>query len=260
MLLRGKTAIVTGGGRGIGRAIALRFAAEGAAVLVTARTVSEIEAVSAEIGRAGGKAIAVAADVSREEDCRRIVETARHELAPVDILVNNAGIFGPVEPVEQISPRDWDRVLAVNLRGAFLLARLVLPEMYERRSGVILNISSMAAKAALACNAPYAASKAGLAALTRSLAAEATRKGVRVNAICPGIVAETRMSKELGLELARHAAQPAKKLLADALEGTLLGRAVKAEEVAALAVFLVSDEAAVITGQAVNADGGVIFD
>src|ERR1700693_5099833 len=160
MPLKDQVAVITGGGRGIGRAIARRFAAEGAAVLVTARTASEIELVANEIRQAGGQAQSFAADVSRPEDCEKIVAAARRHFGRVDILVNNAGIFGPVRPAVEITPEEWNDVLAINLSGAFFLSRLVLPEMCARGSGVVLNISSVAAKAAFGMNAPYATSKA----------------------------------------------------------------------------------------------------
>ena len=204
MLLQDRVAIVTGGGRGIGRAIALRFAAEGARVFVTARTSAELEAVVREIGVAGGQAAFVAANVSGPADCRKIVDGAREAFGGLHILVNNAGIYGPALPTEEITPEEWDEVLGVNLRGPFLLARLVLSEMYKQGSGVIINVVSIAAKAAFAMNGPYAASKAGLIGLTRTLAAEGGRKGVRVNAISPGPVPETKMSQELGNALAKH--------------------------------------------------------
>ena len=259
MRLEGQVSIVTGGGRGIGRAIAKRFAAEGAAVLLTARSAGEIEAVAREIRAAGGRAAALAADVSREDDCARIVHAAKEQFGRIDILVNNAGIFGPVKPVEEISPAEWDEALAINLRSAFLLSRLVLPEMYARGSGTILNISSLAAKAAFAWEAPYATSKAGLLGLTRCLAAEGARKGVRVNAICPGPVFETKMSKELGLELSRRMGKDPKKQVEEFANTVLQGRGQTATEIAAAAVFLVSSEASAITGQAVNVDGGISF-
>ncbi len=126
------------------------------------------------------------------------MNSARKAFGAIHILVNNAGVLGPVNPVEKITPAEWDDVMAVNLRGPFLLSRLVLSEMYERGSGAILNIVSIAAKAAFQLNAPYAASKAGLIGLTHTLAAEAARKGVRVNALSPGPVPETKMSQELG--------------------------------------------------------------
>src|SRR6202521_4716968 len=173
MRLEGKIAVVTGGGRGIGRAIARQFAREGAAVLVTARTEAEIRKVAAEISASGGKAAFVAADVSRETDCRQILAAAEGQLGAVNILVNNAGDYGPVKPVEEISPEEWDRVIAVHLRGAFLLTRLVLPGMYQRTSGAIVNISSLSAKSAFSWGSPYAAAKAGTLGRTRWTRAEA---------------------------------------------------------------------------------------
>jgi len=177
----------------------------------------------------------------------------------VDILVNNAGVLGPVLPVEEISPEEWDAALAANLKSAFLMSRLVLPGMIERGRGAILNISSVAAKMAFGLNSAYAASKAGLLALTRALAAENGRKGIRVNALCPGPVPETRMSQELGARLAtRFGATPA-EILEGAAKGILQGRPQTVDEVAAAAVFLCSEQASAITGQAVNVDGGMTF-
>ena len=259
MLLKGQVAVVTGGGRGIGRAISTRFAGEGAKAVVVARTMGEIESVASEIIAAGGRAAAVQADVSREEDCQRIVATAREKFGAVHILVNNAGDYGPVKPVEEISPAEFDQVIAVHLRGAFLLTRLVLPEMYQRGSGVILNISSLSAKLAFHWGSPYAAAKAGILGLTRVTAAEGARKGVRVNAICPGPVTETQMSKELGQVLAERMRVSKEEQLAGFLEGILQGRGQTAGEIAAAALFLVSDQASAITGQALNVDGGAAF-
>lgn len=259
MLLEGQVAVVTGSGRGIGRAMARRFAAEGAAVVVASRTATEVEGVAAEIEKHGGRAAGLAADVSREVDCARIVSAARERFGAVHILVNNAGFYGPVKPIEEITPQEWDEVMAVHLRAAFLLTRLVLPEMYARRSGAILNISSISAKAAFAWGSPYTAAKAGVLGLTRVVAAEAARKGVRVNALCPGPVTETRMSKDLGRVLAERMGVTLEKQLAGFLEGVLQGRAQTADEVAAAALFLVSNQASAITGQALNVDGGMVF-
>jgi len=259
LLLNGKVAIVTGGGRGIGRVIAKKFAAEGARVVVSARTEGEIRQVAAEIRSAGGEAEAVAADVSREAECERIVETAQSSFGAIHVLVNNAGVYGPVRPVEKISPREWDEVIAVNLRGPFLLSRLVLPEMYRQGEGAIVNITSIAAKAAFQLNSPYAASKAGLIGLTHTLAAEAARKGVRVNAISPGPVPETKMSQDLGRKLAEYFQADNEKLFQGMLQGILQGRPQTAEEIAAAALFLVSDQSSAITGQTLNVDGGMAF-
>jgi NAD(P)-dependent dehydrogenase (short-subunit alcohol dehydrogenase family) len=259
MLLTGKVAVITGGGRGIGRAISRKFASEGAAVVVAARTTSEIETVAQEIRDAGGRASAVRTDVADEQQCGHLVRTAEAQYGRIDILVNNAGEYGPVKPVEEILPAEWDRVIAVHLRGAYLLTRLVLPGMYVRGAGVILNISSLSAKAAFAWGAPYAAAKAGLLGLTRVTAAESARKGVRVNALCPGPVTETKMSQELGQTLATRLGVTPEQQLRDFLNTILQGRGQTADEIAAAALFLCSDQASAITGQAVNVDGGAAF-
>jgi NAD(P)-dependent dehydrogenase (short-subunit alcohol dehydrogenase family) len=259
MLLKEKVAVITGGGRGIGRAIALKFAGEGAMVVVAARTKGEIEAVAKEVRDAGGRATAVSADVADENQCAHLIHAATAEFGHVDILVNNAGDYGPVKPVEEIIPSEWDRVVAVHLRGAYLLTRLVLPEMYARGSGAILNISSLSAKSAFAWGSPYAAAKAGMLGLTRVVAAEAARKGVRVNAICPGPVTETKMSKDLGHVLAERLGVSEEEQLKGFLNTILQGRGQTAEEVAAAALFLCSPQAAAITGQSLNVDGGAAF-
>ena len=259
VLLTGKVAIVTGAGRGIGRAIARRFAAEGAAVVLTARTGAELEPAAKEIEGGGGRATFVVADVSSDEDCRRIADVATKAFGAVHILVNNAGVYGPVKAAEEIRPEEWDEVMAVNLRGPFQLARAVLPAMYAQRCGAIVNIVSVAAKAAFGWNAPYAASKAGLVALTRTLAAEAASKGVRVNAVSPGPVPETIMSQELGRKLAEYFKGDPKEMFAQMLKGILQGRPQTAEEIAAAVAFLASDESSAITGQTLNVDGGMAF-
>ncbi len=259
MLLAEKVAVITGGGRGIGRAIALKFAAQGAAVIVAARTKSEIEGVAQEVGKAGGRAAAVPADVAEEKDCERLIQEAVSQFGRIDILVNNAGEYGPVKPVEEITPAEWDRVVAVHLRGAYLLTRLVLPGMYARGIGVILNISSLSAKSAFGWGSPYAAAKAGMLGLTRVAAAEAARKGVRVNAICPGPVTETKMSKDLGQTLAERLGVSKEDQLSGFLNTILQGRGQTANEIAEAALFLCSDQASAITGQALNVDGGAAF-
>ncbi len=259
MKLEGKVALITGGGRGIGRAIALRFAREGAAVMVTSRTASELEKVVQEIARAGGKAANMAADVARESDVQKVVTATRSQLGPIDVLVNNAGIYGPLDTVENISPEDFDQVLAVNLRSAFLFTRLVIPEMKKRKAGTIINISSVSGKHAFAFNAAYGASKAGLLALTRTVAAEAAMDGVRVNALCPGVTENTRMYEELGEKLTAKLAVSLEELEKSTRESILLRRPLRPEEVAGAALFLASQDSSAITGQAINVDGGSVF-
>jgi 3-hydroxybutyrate dehydrogenase len=259
MLLKDRVALITGSGRGIGRAIAHLFAKEGAAVFLTARTEKELSATAAEISSRGGRAGYATADLSREADGRGVIAAAREKFGRIDILVNNAGHYGPVVPVEDYPLAEFDKVIAVHLRAAFLLTKLVLPEMYARRSGAILNVSSLSAKAAYSLGSAYAAAKAGMLGLTRVTAAEAARKGVRVNAICPGPVTETQMSKELGAILAKRIGVSAEEQLAVFLNGLLQGRAQTAEEIAQAALFLCSEQSSAMTGQSINVDGGVAF-
>jgi NAD(P)-dependent dehydrogenase (short-subunit alcohol dehydrogenase family) len=192
-------------------------------------------------------------------ECAQVVLAARKKFHHVDILVNNAGHYGPVVPVEDYPLAEFDNVIAIHLRAAFLLSQLVLPDMYARGSGVILNISSLSAKSAFAWGSAYAAAKAGMLGLTRATAAEAARKGVRVNALCPGPVTETVMSKKLGEALAKKMGVRPKKQLEGFLSTLLQGRAQTADEIAKAALFLCSDQSSAITGQSINVDGGAAF-
>jgi 3-hydroxybutyrate dehydrogenase len=259
MVFKSQVALITGSGRGIGRAIARLFASEGASIFLTARTYTELTATAKEISENGGNVHQIAADLADEADCERIVAEAHAKFGRIDILVNNGGHYGPVVPVEDYPLAEFDRVIAVHLRAAFLLSKLVLPEMYARGSGVILNISSLSAKAAFPWGSAYAAAKAGMLGLTRIAAAEAARKGVRVNAICPGPVTETRMSKELGNTLAEKLGVSPEEQLAGFLNTILQGRGQTADEVARAALFLCSGQSSAITGQSINVDGGAAF-
>src|SRR5262245_58446279 len=259
MFLQNQVALITGSGRGIGRAIAKLFAKEGAAVFLTARTESQLSSVAQEIIDCGGRAALLAGDLAKDSDCRAIFGKARSTFGRVDILINNGGHYGPVVPVEDYPMEEFDRVIAVHLRAAFLLSQLALPGMYERQHGVIVNISSISAKAAYSWGSAYAAAKAGLLGLTRYSAAEAARKGVRVNAICPGPVTETVMSKELGAELAAKLNVSEAEQLAGFLNAILQGRGQAAGEIAQAVLLLCSEQASAITGQSINVDGGAVF-
>jgi 3-hydroxybutyrate dehydrogenase len=259
MILQGQTALVTGSGRGIGRAIAQLFAKEGASVFLCARSQDQLASTAEEISHRGGQVAFATANVAIEDDCRRIVDAAREKFGPVTILVNNAGHYGPVVPVEEYPLADFDEVIAVHLRAAFLLSQLVLPEMYEHEHGVILNISSLSAKSAFPWGSAYAAAKAGMLGLTRVTAAEGARKGVRVNAICPGPVTETVMSQELGATLARKTGVSSEEQLAGFLQSILQGRGQTADEIAHAALFLCSNASSAMTGQSINVDGGAAF-
>jgi NAD(P)-dependent dehydrogenase (short-subunit alcohol dehydrogenase family) len=264
MHLKNRVALITGSGRGIGRAIARLFAEEGASVFLTARTEGQLASTAKEVNAlrsssASPVAEFLAADIAMETDCRRVFAAAREKFGRVDILVNNAGHYGPVVPVEEYPLADFDNVIAVHLRAAFLLSHLALPEMYARGSGVILNISSLSAKSAFAWGSAYAAAKAGMLGLTRVTAAEAARKGVRVNALCPGPVTETEMSKDLGATLAKKLGVDPKAQLEGFLTTILQGRGQTPAEIARAALFLCSDQSSAITGQSINVDGGAAF-
>jgi NAD(P)-dependent dehydrogenase (short-subunit alcohol dehydrogenase family) len=259
MLLNNKVALITGSGRGMGRAMAKLFALEGASVFLSARTEHELARTAKEIAEAGSKVAYVTADLSQESDCSRVVAAAREKFGRVDILVNNAGHYGPVVPVEEYPLEEFDKVIAVHLRAAFILSKLVLPEMYARKSGAILNISSLSAKSAFGWGSAYTAAKAGLLGLTRVMAAEASRQSVRVNAICPGPVTETEMSKELGKTLAEKLGVSPEEQLKGFLSSLLQGRGQTAMEIAQAALFLCSDMSTAIVGQSINVDGGAAF-
>jgi 3-oxoacyl-[acyl-carrier protein] reductase len=259
MLLPNKVALITGSGRGIGRATAKLFAQQGASVFLSARTESELAATAREITSANGKAAYIPADLTHESDCSHLISAARDKFGRIDILVNNAGHYGPVVPVEEYPLEEFDKVLAVHLRAAFLLSKLVLPEMYARKSGVILNISSLSAKSAFGWGSAYAAAKAGLLGLTRVMAAEASRQGVRINAICPGPVTETEMSKQLGNTLAQKLGVSPEEQLKGFLNSILQGRGQTAMEIAQAALFLCSDMLSAMVGQSINVDGGAAF-
>jgi NAD(P)-dependent dehydrogenase (short-subunit alcohol dehydrogenase family) len=267
-LLQNKVALITGSGRGIGRATAKLFASEGARIFLTARSEAELQSAAVEINQLAATrgdaatnitAAYLTADLSRTDDCTRVFTEARNRFGRVDILINNAGHYGPVVPVEEYPLDDFESVINVHLRAAFLLTKAALPEMYERNYGVILNISSLSAKSAFGWGSAYAAAKAGMLGLTRVTAAEAARKGVRVNALCPGPVTETEMSKELGATLAKRLNISPEVQLAGFLNTILQGRGQTADEIARAALFLCSDHSSAITGQSINVDGGAAY-
>jgi NAD(P)-dependent dehydrogenase (short-subunit alcohol dehydrogenase family) len=255
MSLANQVAIVTGGGNGIGRAIALRLACEGADVVIAARRQATLEECAAAVRAQGRKALPMVTDVSREDDVNALAKKALEAFGRIDILVNNAGIIGPTAPVVSVKRADWDEVMAINLTGAYLCSKAVLPDMIARRSGKIINISSVAGKVAYALRSPYAVSKWGMIGLTLTLAQEAGPSNIQVNVICPGPVAGERMRRVIehrAAELGRPAAEVARIYVED----TALKRMATEEDVAALVAFLASSEADNITGQAIDVSAG----
>lgn len=239
--LSGMTAIVTGASRGIGRAIAIALAGEGAQVAVNYRA-REQEALGAceEIRKLGSRAAAIQADVSISGDVARMAEKVEEELGPPDILVNNAGTAGR-QPIDEIAESDWDEVLAVNLKSAFLVTQAVLPGMLTRRRGRIINISSAAAQIGGVVGPHYAASKAGIIGLSHYYASHFAKEGITVNAIAPGPVS-TEMAA--GLKLLTPDVIPVHRF------GTV-------DEIAMVAVMLACN--GYITGQTINVNGGRYF-
>jgi len=237
--LTGRVALVTGAGRGIGRAIALALAAEGADVVVNyrERAADALEAVE-EIRGTGRRAIAVQADVSRAEEVRRMVDEIDRHLGQVDVLVNNAGI-ARVQRAEEISEQDWDEVLTVNLKSCFLVSQAVLPGMRARRWGRLIFLSSVAAQLGGVVGPHYAASKAGIVGLSHGYATQLAKEGITSNAIAPALI-ETEM---VTLNLA---ARP---------DRVPIGRFGRVGETAAVAVMLARN--AFITGQTINVNGGM---
>lgn len=248
--LKGKVAIVTGGGSGIGRAIVLALAHEGGLVAVLGRRREPLDEVVSEVAKAGGQAIAVTADVTRSLDAQRAVEDTEKAFAYVNVLVNNAGALS-VSTVESVTEEEWDRVLATNLKGPFLMSRAALPAMRRAGGGSIINIGSVLGLVAMRDRAAYCASKGGLALLTKAMALDHAKEGIRVNCICPAIV-ETDLVRDLfsKTEEGRQAR--------DARMATLpLGRFGRPNDLAGLAVFLASDESSWMTGTAIPVDGGL---
>ena len=255
MKLQNQTAIVTGGGRGIGREIALALAREGANLVLAARDKQALDSVAGEINQLDHRAVVLQTDVSNESQVAALADFARKEFQRIDILVNNAGVVGPTTPIAKLSKEDWDHVLDVNLTGAFLCSRAVIPQMTSQGSGSIINIASIAGKLAYALRGPYAASKWGMLGLSRTLAQELGPHNIRVNAICPGPVAGERMNAVIEGR-AKELGRSTEDVERTYLEGTALQRMVDPAHVAAAVVFLCSKEGSSITGESIDISCG----
>ena len=254
--LHDRVALITGGGRGIGRAIALAFAREGAHVGVTARTLAELDAVAAEVRALGRKAVAVPCDLRARLEVDAAARLAAEALGPIQILVNNAGIAVSAKLLDTDDAL-WARHLDVNLTGAFYMSRAVLPGMLAARWGRIINVASTAARQGFPYVAAYVASKHGLLGLTRALATEVVTAGITVNAICPGYVA-TDLTWESARRIQARTGRSYEEAVASLAAFSPQRRLVDPDEVAALAVLLASDDGRGVTGQAWNVDGGAV--
>ena len=234
MKLQDKIAIVTGGGRGIGRAIALLYAEQGAKVAISARTAGQVTGVVDEIKTAGGEAIGMTCDVSVEDDVKKMVAETVDAFGGVDILLNNAGITMSV-PLVASDSEQWRRVIEINLLGTFYCSKAVAPILIERGGGRIINMSSRSGKIGHPFLTAYVASKHGVVGFTKALSEELASFNITVNAICPGIV-ETDM-------------------IPDVIREQVGNKIIKPEQIADLALFLASDDASAITGEAINIFG-----
>ena len=248
--LAGKMAVITGGGTGIGQAIALAFAREGARVAVAGRRMEKLQETVQLLRQAGTEALGLECDVTRAGDTERVVKTAEEKFGRVNVLVNNAGTLS-VSTVETISEQDWDLVMTTNVKGPFLMSRAALPAMRRAGGGSIINIGSVLGIAAIRDRAAYCASKGGVTMLTKAMALDHAQDNIRVNCLCPSIV-ESDMTQNLFAET-----EVGRKSRESRLATIPLGRFGKPNDIAGLAVFLASEESSWMTGTVIPVDGGV---
>lgn len=254
-MLSGKVALVTGAERGLGLAISDALVRAGAHVAMLGRGRESLAQTAARLSSGPGEAFALTADVSREAEVIAAFQQLLKRRGRLDLLVNNAGIAGPTAPVAEITLEDWDRVLAVNLTGAFLCAREAAKIMVPAARGKIINISSIAGTKALALRSPYSSSKWGMIGLTRTLALELGPRNVQVNAICPGAVEGERMDRVIESRAKTIGLSP-EEIRKQFVSSTALGRFVNAQDIADLVLFLASPSGDNITGQALEVNAG----
>ena len=259
-----KVAVVTGGGNGIGRAICLAFAGEGANVLVTDIDSQAANSVADEINRSGGQSIGVSMDVTETSEVKDCVKKTMEEYGKIHILVNNAGIEGHRANIWDADARKWRQTIEVHLFGNFNCTRAFLPKILEQKWGRIITMASIQAKQASVQNSAYTVAKHALVGMTRTVAHEVAMAGypeITVNAICPGIVSTDLVLGPKGAlaQIASQYQMPLEQVMAMAKSKCLQNRFLETHEIAAMAVFLASDDARGITGQAINVCGGAIF-
>ncbi|MBI4638613.1 MAG: SDR family oxidoreductase [Candidatus Rokubacteria bacterium] len=254
-LLDGRVAIITGASKGIGRALSHRFAREGASVVCAARSGDLVRETAAQIHAGGGRAIAVVCDAAREESVRALVAAGVEAFGKLDTLVNNAGDGGPTRPIQDYTLEDWFDTLNSCLTSSYLCTRFAVPEMLRAGGGAIVNVSSMAGRRGLAYRVGYCSAKAGQVGMTYGLALELAPHGIRVNAIAPGAVEGDRIDRVIAGQAEARGISVA-EMRRSLVERAPLGRMSSAEDIAALAAFLCSDQARNISGQCVAVTAG----
>ncbi len=256
MRLKDKVAVITGGGSGIGLAITQAFVSEGAIVVIAARTAPKLMEIADSINSHGGRAKAIPTDISDEDQVRQMVAQTLAEYGQIDILVNNAGMAGPTSRIVDMELDKWNEVLAVNLTGSMLCSREVLKDMIPRKSGNIINISSVGGMSGFPMRSPYCVSKMGVIAFTETMAIEAGEYNIRVNCISPAAVKGDRILNATRAK-AEALGVDREEVLARLIKDFSLKRLIEPAEVAAAAVFLASDESSAITGHTLAVNCGL---
>jgi NAD(P)-dependent dehydrogenase (short-subunit alcohol dehydrogenase family) len=257
MELKGQVAIVTGAGRGIGRAIALELGRQGADVVIAEMDQAGGKRTAEEVGALGRRTVAVATDVTSRTDLHAMVDRAKAEFGRIDILVNNAGIYKAAATLD-VTEEHWDAIMTINAKAVFFASQAVLPTMMAQKSGSIVSLASMAGKIGSKTNLPYNASKAAVVSMTKSLALAHAADGIRVNCVCPGFV-ETDMWTMVSRDQGKLLGMTAEEFTRQRAAQVPLGRMETPEDVAHVVAFLAGPRSGYMTGQALSVDGGLVM-
>ena len=257
MELKGQIAIVTGAGRGIGRAIALELARQGADIVIAEMDQAGAKRTAEEVGALGRRSLAVATDVTSRADLRAMVDRAKAEFGRIDILINNAGIYRAAATLD-VTEDHWDAIMNINAKAVFFATQAVLPTMIAQKSGAIVSLASMAGKIGSKTNLPYNASKAAVVSMTKSLALAHAADGIRVNCVCPGFV-ETDMWTMVSRDQSKLLGMTPEEFTRQRKASVPLGRMETPEDVAHVVAFLAGPRSGYMTGQALSVDGGLVM-
>jgi meso-butanediol dehydrogenase / (S,S)-butanediol dehydrogenase / diacetyl reductase len=257
MELKGQVAIVTGAGRGIGRAVALELARQGADVVIAEKDQAGAKRTAEEVGALGRRSLAISTDVTSRADLRTMVDRAKAEFGRIDILVNNAGIYKAAATLD-VTEEHWDAIMTINAKAVFFASQAVLPTMIAQKGGSIVSLASMAGKIGSKTNLPYNASKAAVVSMAKSLALAHAADGIRVNCVCPGFV-ETDMWTMVSRDQGKLLGMTAEEFTRQRASQVPLGRMETPEDVAHVVAFLAGPRSGYMTGQALSVDGGLVM-